>query len=146
MSFNIDFFLNLLFHDLEFVDTLETAIREILKDGKLDHYDIPQILVIIVEVINNFDKIKFTQEELFAVVKKVFEFVVNKYNLPLDDEQRERVNVLVQSSLKLVFLQPKFSQMKMKWVSLFSSCLGEKQQQHVIEPSETEPDLSTTTE
>lgn len=122
---NIDFFLNLLFHDDEFVSSLETAIEQILKDGKLDHYDIPSILVIIVQVINNYDKIKFTLDELSTIVKKILDYVVSKYSVPIDEEEKQKIADLVEASLKLAFLQPKFVAFKKKWLSLSMSCIHE---------------------
>lgn len=122
---NIDFFLNLLFHDDEFVSALETAIEQILKDGKLDHYDIPSILVIIVQVINNYDKIKFTLDELSTIVKKILDYVVSKYSVPIDEAEKQKIADLVEASLKLAFLQPKFVAFKKKWLSLSMSCIHE---------------------
>jgi hypothetical protein len=91
----------------EFSKKLQTSISEIMKDGKIDTNDIPQIMFIITELINNTPSIKITADELSELVKKLISFIIKQANISTSDEEQEIINKLVESSIKLILLQPK---------------------------------------
>ena len=78
-----------------------------MKDGKIDQYDIPEMVFIITDLINNTPSITLTAENLSDLVKKLFEFIVKEYKLTPDETQMSNFSRLIESSIKLVMLQPK---------------------------------------
>jgi hypothetical protein len=106
-----DFKINYLFDKLmmndDFSKNLQKSLENIVKDGKIDQYDIPEIIFIVTSLINNTPSITFTAENLSELVKKLFEFIAREYKLVPDETQRDSFNRLIESSIKLVMLQPK---------------------------------------
>lgn len=90
-----------------FSKNLQTAISEIMKDGKIDTNDIPQIMLVITELINNTPSINITADELAELAKKLIAFIIKQTNITPSAEEQDIINKLVESSIKLILLQPK---------------------------------------
>ena len=91
----------------DFSKNLQKSIENIMKDGKIDQYDIPEMVFIITDLINNTPSITLTAENLSDLVKKLFEFIVKEYKLTSDEVQMANFSRLIESSIKLVMFQPK---------------------------------------
>lgn len=91
----------------DFSKNLQKSIENIMRDGKIDQYDIPEIVFIITDLINNTPSITLTAENLSDLVKKLFEFIVKEYKLTIDETQMASFSRLIESSIKLVMIQPK---------------------------------------
>lgn len=104
-----------------FLSNVEEAVKKILANGMLDFADVPTIVHLIVDSIEN---IKVTKEDLTNFVKLVFQFIVKKYKLLSDDKVSEYEKILV-SSVKLVLLIPNLSEENIVACtpSIFSLCI-----------------------
>lgn len=90
----------------EFVERLDKSIHNITRDGKIDQYDIPDIILIIVDILNNHSEIKFNASILGELVSELIMYIIQKYKLVRDAEQQETFNRLIKASLQLLLLQP----------------------------------------
>ena len=88
---------------------MKTSIDNILRDGKIDCYDIPEILFIITDIMNNSNVInaKLTDENLASLIKELYKFIEKQYNLVPDENQKAGFERLIDSSIKLILFQPK---------------------------------------
>jgi len=77
-----------------------------MKDGKVDQYDIPEIVFVISDAVNSLPSFQVTSEVLPILIKMLYNFIVDKYKLVPDDKKAE-IERLVDSSLRLLMMQPK---------------------------------------
>ena len=103
----INYLLDKLMTDNEFSKTLQKSLENIMRDGKIDQYDIPEIIFIVTSLINNTPSITLTAENLTDLVRKLFDFIIREYKLTPDETQKENFNRLIESCIKLVMIQPK---------------------------------------
>jgi hypothetical protein len=97
--------IKLIVDDPVFIAKVESSVKNILKDGKVDQTDIPEFVFLIMEAYNTLPKARLTKDELPEFVSCVFNYLVDKYNLIPKDE-RTKYEVLVASSVKLVLMAP----------------------------------------
>lgn len=107
-----------------FLTSVEEASKKILENGTFDFADVPTVVHLIVNSIENvkatkdsLTKLNVTKENLSDFVKLVFEFVVTKYKLVSADKVPEYERMLV-ASVNLVLLVPNLSK-----ETVVSSCL-----------------------
>ena len=88
---------------------IKTSIDNIMRDGKIDKYDIPEILFLITDIMNNSSVIntKLTPENLGSLIKELYKFIEKQYNLLPDDSQKAGFDRLIDSCIKLILFQPK---------------------------------------
>ena len=106
-NLKISYLFDKLMSNDEFSKKLQTSISEITKDGKIDMNDIPQIMFIITELINNTPSISITSDDLSELATKIITFIIKKTNITLSNEEEEVVSKLIESSIKLILLQPR---------------------------------------
>lgn len=110
--------------DEAFLKRVETSVTEIMKDGKIDQYDIPELILLISDVITQLPNANMTPDSLEALITLLYNFIVNKYNLIPTDGNTEGFKRLFESSMRLALLQPTVDR-AMK--NCFSFCRGKKQ-------------------
>ena len=98
--------LEFLVDDPKFIKTVEGNIKYIMKDGKVDAYDIPEIMTIVTECYNNLGRIKVTYEELPEILGEIVDYIFTKYDL-VPDEQEEKFKNMIDTVITLIMLQPK---------------------------------------
>lgn len=80
-----------------------------MKDGKIDLYDIPEMVMLIADLVSTK---KTTPDELTKVMTELFNYIMDHYNLfPNDEAQKEGFKRLFEMSVKLVLFQPKVKEM-----------------------------------
>jgi hypothetical protein len=93
--------------DEAFLKRVDTSVTAIMKDGKIDQYDIPDLVFLITDVItSNTSNFNLTTDSLEALLVLLYNFIVNKYNLIPTDGNREGFKRLFESSIRLAMLQP----------------------------------------
>jgi hypothetical protein len=93
--------------DEAFLTRVDTSVTAIMKDGKIDQYDIPDLVFLITDVIaTNTSNFNLTPDSLEALLVLLYNFIVNKYNLIPTDGNREGFKRLFESSIRLALLQP----------------------------------------
>ena len=141
MSLNVQEVFNILSVDPKFVAKLELSVKNIMKDGKIDQYDIPEFVFIITDTYNEMSKFRLTYDELPQLIKMIYTFMVQKLNL-IPEDKRPEFECLVNSALRLVMMQPIIRQTTNNCFSkLFPSCFkieNAKKVEVVTEPVKKE--------
>uniref|UniRef100_A0A6C0HMY8 Uncharacterized protein n=1 Tax=viral metagenome TaxID=1070528 RepID=A0A6C0HMY8_9ZZZZ len=108
-DFKVAYLLDKIMLDDETSKCIKTSIDNIMKDGKIDQYDIPEILFLITEIINNSSLIntKLTPEILTSLIKELYKFIEKQYNLLPDETQKAGFDRVIDSCIKLILFQPK---------------------------------------
>jgi hypothetical protein len=88
---------------------IKTSIDNIMQDRKIDQYDIPEIIFLIAEIMNNSSVVntKLTPENLASLIKELYKFIEKQYNLVPDESQQAGFERLIDSCIKLILFQPK---------------------------------------
>lgn len=105
MSENLSNIAKILVEDPKFLKTIEGNIKYIMKDGKVDAYDIPEIMAIVTECYNNLGNIKVTYEELPDILSEIVDFIFKKYNV-VPDDQEEKFKKMIDTVITLIMLKP----------------------------------------
>ncbi len=98
------YILDKLLLEQDFAKKLEVSIQNIMKDGKIDQYDLPEIIYIIGELITKTPKLNLTPENLSEVIKNLVNLICKKYKLIPDETQQESFDRLITASVKLLLL------------------------------------------
>ena len=106
-SLKISYLLDKLMLDDDFSSMLEKSISNIMKDGKIDAFDIPEIVYVISELISKTPKITLTAENLSDLVNEFINFIVKKYNVTNIETNNDTFKNLINSSIKLLLFNPK---------------------------------------
>ena len=131
MSLTVQDVFNLLSADPKFISRLETSINNIMKDGKIDQYDVPEIVFIITDAYNQMSIFRLTSEDLPKLFKMIYSFIVDKLNLIPEDKKLE-FERLVDSALKLVMMQPVVNQAVTSCFAKIFPCFFRTQPEHVV--------------
>ena len=95
----------LILDDPIFIDKVETSIKSIIKDNKVELMDIPTFVFLIMEAYNSLPKAKLTKKEIPEFISCVYNYLVEKYNF-IPNEEKNKYESLVASSIKLVLMTP----------------------------------------
>ena len=88
---------------------IDESIKVIMKDGKIDQNDIPEIILLVIELVNVE---KLTDEEMLKSIEDLFNFIMEHYKLfPEDPTQKESFEKLFHMCAKLAMIQPKLKKM-----------------------------------
>ena len=134
MSLSVQDVFNLLSADPKFIARLESSISNIMKDGKIDQYDVPEIILIITDSYNEMSRFRLTSEDLPKLFKMIYSFMVEKLNLIPDDKKPE-FERLVDSALRLVMMQPVVNQAVSSCFAKIFPCFYRPQQEVTIKPN-----------
>ena len=91
--------------DEKFLAKVKASVDKILKDGKVDQSDIPELVFIISETVSTLGSHDLTVDMVPLVIKMVYKFIVDKYNL-VPEEKKADFERIVDSSLRLLMFQP----------------------------------------
>ncbi len=95
-----------LIDDPTFLKIIETKLKSIMNDGKIDKKDIPDIMILVVYCTNNLKKFNLKYEELSEVLEETIMYLLNHFKV-IPDEQKEEFKVMTNSMVQLVMMQPK---------------------------------------
>ena len=99
-----------MFDDEDFVKSLDEKVCEITKDGKIDSKDIPDLMLIVLEVTNNLNKFNLTYDEILKVLEEFIIYIIENKNL-VEEKNKEEVNRIIKTVVKLTMARPVVS----KW-------------------------------
>jgi hypothetical protein len=124
VSLKVAYLLDKLMMDEEISKRIKSSIDNIMRDGKVDQYDIPEILFLITDITTNTSVIntKLTPEDLGALIKELYKFIEKQYNLVPDETQKAGFERLIDSSIKLILLQPKVKAAITGCLNKFNTC------------------------
>jgi hypothetical protein len=89
-----------------FLNIIETKLKAIMKDGKIDKKDIPDVTILVVYCTNNLKKFNVTYDELGQVLEETINYLLNHFKV-IPDESVEEFKLMVHSMVELTLLQPK---------------------------------------
>lgn len=93
---------------IDFNLRIQKSVTAIMKDGKIDQYDIPEIMLLITDLLMAPTSPKMTIEELGVKIVELYEYIMTHYKLfPEDEQQKEQFKRLFDMCVKLVLVQPK---------------------------------------
>ena len=94
--------------NVNFLQQIDTTVKSIMKDGKIDQFDIPEIMLLITELITTSEKKKVTIEQLENSIDTLYEYIMTHYKLfPEDPVQKESFQRVFNMCVKLIIFQPK---------------------------------------
>jgi len=114
----IDKIFNIIIKDEKFIKNIKLYLFNIMKDDKIDQYDIPDLVFIITDTINSFDSFNLEYNDIPILIKLLLNYINDEYNIIPNDREQE-FNKLIDSSLRLIMLQPKI---KESFNNCISSC------------------------
>ncbi len=86
---------------------VDKSVKNIMKDGKIDNNDIPEIVLLITDLITTPGSGKITIEQMGETINEMYEYIMSHYNLfPEDEQQKENFKRLFDMCVKLVLIQP----------------------------------------
>ena len=94
--------------NVTFLTKIDTTVKNIMKDGKIDEFDIPEILLLITDLVATSEQKKMTLPQLEESIKTLYTYIMEHYKLfPEGDEaKKESFNRLFDMSVKLIMFQP----------------------------------------
>lgn len=107
--------------NVSFITTIDTAVKAIMADGKIDKNDIPRIMLLITELITtNGSGSHVTTEQLAESINSLFNYIMTHYKLfPEDEVQKTEFKQMFDMCVKLALFQPNINKAVKK---LFSFC------------------------
>ena len=105
MNVKVENICKILINDTEFLKRVENSLQNILSDGKVDLYDAPEIIFIIIDTYNSLYKFKLDSDDLPIIIKFVYNYIIENFNL-IPSEKRLDFERLVDSGIKLLMIQP----------------------------------------
>ncbi len=121
--------------DEKFIARVKLSLTNVMKDGKIDQYDAPELVFLITDAYNEMSNLRLTYEELPVLIKMLYNFIIEKFDLiPMD--KREDFSRLVDVAIKLVMIQPKVEQQVTKCMSWFS-CFKSSKTDKSAQPTQT---------
>lgn len=117
--------LEILDSDPEFITRLEASIKNIMKDNKIDHHDIPDIVMLITDTITTMSTVNIEKNDIPDLVKLVYQQVVEKFNL-IPEDRRPEFERLVESATRLVMFQPAVNQGINNLINSMGLCCGSR--------------------
>ena len=107
-----------------FIKKVDVYIASIMKDGKIDQNDVPQIIFLIMDVYNQLPQFHLSYEDLPQLIKLLYNFIIEKLiadkKITLSNDEIANFEKLVDISINLVMLQPIVKKQVTKCFSFFS--------------------------
>ena len=124
--------------DEKFIARVKISLNNIMKDGKIDQYDTPELVFLITDAYNEMSNLRLTYEDLPVLIKMLYTFIIEKFNLIPEDKKAD-FERLVDIAIKLVMLQPRVEQQVsgcLKWFSCSKSNTSKPAEVPVTKPAE----------
>tara|TARA_Y100000813_G_C24014988_1_gene282346 strand:- start:130 stop:498 length:369 start_codon:yes stop_codon:yes gene_type:complete len=105
----------------KFVNECKENLLEILKDKKFDSSDMPEVISLVVLLVENYDSFDVNEEDVSEVLKLLVMELIKK--LKLTEDINEEIEKMLDACLKLVILKVKSKEVRQGCKKLFS-CFG----------------------
>jgi len=95
--------------NVDFIKRIEDSVNRMMKDGKIDQYDIPEMVFLVTDLIttSSSSKEKVTIAQLEASINSLYDYIMTHYKLfPDEGEQKESFKRLFDMCVKLALYQP----------------------------------------
>lgn len=101
----------------DFINNVENQIKEILKDGRVDTQDIPEIMFVVTECYNNIKNVKVTYEMLPEILEEIVDFILEKHCV-IPDDQEEELKKMINMGIKLIMIKPQVKKCCLKLLNI----------------------------
>ena len=113
---------------VDFINKINIAMVNIMKDGKIDKNDIPTIVLLITELITSSGKVVKSDDDddikLSDSINGLYDYIMGHYKLfPADDVLKTEFKTLFDICIKLVLYQPNITTITTKYKQTLS-CFG----------------------
>ncbi len=95
-----------LIEDPVFLKIVETKLKSIMEDGKINKNDIPDIIILIVYCTNNLKKFNVSYSELSEILEETIFYLLNHFDV-IPDNSKDEIKEMTHTMIQLVMLQPK---------------------------------------
>lgn len=92
-----------LLNDVNFVQDCEKELKEIMKDGKFDFNDMPQVVTLVVLVYEKYDNLHVKEKDVADVFKLLIVELLKKMGW-VTEEKKEQIEKMVESCITLLML------------------------------------------
>ena len=92
-----------LLDDVNFVQDCEKELKEIMKDGKFDFNDMPQVVTLVVLVYEKYDNLHVEKKDVADVFKLLIIELLKKMGW-VTEEKKEQIEKMVESCITLLML------------------------------------------
>jgi len=109
--------------NIDFITTINTSVKAMMADGKIDKNDLPQMVLLITTLISSSGQSKtpITMQQLEESINSLYNYIMSHYNLfPEDDTQKAEFKAMFDMCVKLALFQPNV----MKSAKKLFPCLG----------------------
>ena len=109
--------------NVDFITTINTSVKAMMADGKINKNDIPQMVLLITTLIANSSqtKVAITTEQLATSINGLYNYIMTHYNLfPEDEAQKAEFKAMFDMCVKLALFQPNIT----KSCKKIFPCLG----------------------
>ena len=120
---------NSIVKDYTFITNMKAAVGRIMKDGAVNEYDIPDIIVVILETVNLMKSVRVTADQLSALVKMLFHYIMDSYSLIVADK-KAAFDKLLDYSVRLFLLKPTVSEVTNAVTNVVTNVVNEVQEVH----------------
>jgi hypothetical protein len=104
----------------EFVNKCKENLFEILEDKKFNANDVPELINLVVLILEEYDNFKIDEKDIAEVLRIIIIELLKKFNLL--DEAKPNLEKMLDSCLKLVVLKVKSKTFWNKIASFFKKC------------------------
>ena len=95
--------------DVNFLKRIDASVKTIMKDGKIDQNDIPELVMLITDL--SATK-KMTSDQLEKAIGELFDYIMDHYKLfPEGDSEQANFKKLFDMSVKLILFTPNLKKM-----------------------------------
>jgi hypothetical protein len=96
--------------NVAFIEKINTCVKAIMADGKINKNDIPTMVFLVCELItssNDVSKTPVTTEQMTASIDSLYNYIMLHYNLyPADELQKLEFKAMFDMCVKLALFQP----------------------------------------
>ena len=87
---------------------IDTSVKEIMKDGKIDKHDIPALVLLMTEIVLTPNaSVKLTDEMIQEKMDQMYDYIMTQYKLyPANEVDKTAFKELFDISVELVLFQP----------------------------------------
>ena len=93
MTDNLSNIAKIIVDDENFINNCVLKIKKLLKDGKIELNEIPEVVKIVMDNYNNLKKVKVTYNELPELLEEIIDYIFTTNNF-LPDKEEEKVKDL----------------------------------------------------
>jgi hypothetical protein len=100
---------------------IDTSVKEIMKDGKIDKHDIPVLVLLMTDIVLTPNaSVKLSDDQIMTKMDQMYDYIMTQYKLyPANEVDKTAFKQLFDISVELVLFQPNLKALKKKCLPCF---------------------------